>query len=109
MAIARRMNAERVKMARDFVKQWESLERKQCSAVEWLQLKFSVTASQAQALYDAAMQATPTTAPAKRVRGYSRAFTARGDTGKSYALVGIPAGLWKDVKAKSKRSGVSVR
>jgi len=42
-------------------------------------------------------------------RGYSRDFTPRGDTGKRYLLDEIPAGLWKDVKAKSKRTGISIR
>jgi hypothetical protein len=48
-------------------------------------------------------------APRPPKRGYSRAFTPRGDSGKRYLLDEIPAGLWKDVKAKSKRSGVSIR
>ena len=42
-------------------------------------------------------------------RGYSRAFTAHGDTGKRYLLDDIPAGLWADVKAKAKREGISIR
>ena len=49
-------------------------------------------------------------APSSRPkRGYSRAFTPRGDSGKKYLLDQIPAGLWTAVKAKSKRTGVSIR
>ena len=42
-------------------------------------------------------------------RGYSREFTPHGDTGKSYFLDEIPAGLWADVKAKAKRDSISIR
>lgn len=42
-------------------------------------------------------------------RGYSREFRPHGDTGKRYLLDDIPAGLWRDVKEKSKREGVSIR
>jgi hypothetical protein len=42
-------------------------------------------------------------------RGYSRAFTPHGNTGKAYKLADIPAGLWHDVKTKSARDGISVR
>lgn len=42
-------------------------------------------------------------------RGYSKDFTPRGDTGKRYLLDKIPAGLWRDVREKAKREGVSVR
>jgi len=42
-------------------------------------------------------------------RGYSRQFTPRGDTGKRYMLDAIPAGLWTAVRAKSKRTGISIR
>ena len=42
-------------------------------------------------------------------RGYSRAFTPHGDTGKRYMLDEIPAGLWARVKAKVKRKGLSLR
>jgi len=42
-------------------------------------------------------------------RGYSRAFTPRTETYGRYLLDKIPAQLWRDVKAKAKRDGVSVR
>jgi hypothetical protein len=42
-------------------------------------------------------------------RGYSREFKPHGDTGKRYLLDNIPAGLWRDVQAKAKREGVSMR
>jgi len=42
-------------------------------------------------------------------RGYSKAFTPHGDTGKRYLLDQIPAGLWADVRTKARRDGVSVR
>lgn len=42
-------------------------------------------------------------------RGYSRDFTPRTDTYGRYLLDKIPAQLWRDVKAKAKREGVSVR
>lgn len=42
-------------------------------------------------------------------RGYSRDFRPHGDTGKRYLLDQIPAGLWRDVQAKAKREGVSIR
>lgn len=42
-------------------------------------------------------------------RGYSKAFRARKGSGKRYLLDDIPAGLWRDVQAKTKRDGVSVR
>lgn len=42
-------------------------------------------------------------------RGYSREFRPHGDTGKRYLLDKIPAGLWAEVKAKTKRQGVSIR
>lgn len=46
----------------------------------------------------------------KRIkRGYSRDFTAHGDTGKRYLIDDIPAGLWRDVRAHAKRNGVSMR
>ena len=41
-------------------------------------------------------------------REYSREFTARTD-GKTYSMQGIPADLWRKVRAKSKREGVSLR
>jgi hypothetical protein len=47
--------------------------------------------------------------PAKILRGYSRAFTPHGDTGKRYLLDKIPAGLWSAVRARAKREGVSLR
>ena len=42
-------------------------------------------------------------------RGYSRAFTPHGDTGKAYLVDNIPAGLWRELRAKAKRVGISVR
>lgn len=42
-------------------------------------------------------------------RGYSRAFTPHGDTGKRYLLDNIPAGLWAAVRVKAKRDGISLR
>lgn len=42
-------------------------------------------------------------------RGYSRDFTPRTDTYGRYLLDKIPATLWRDVRAKAKREGVSVR
>lgn len=42
-------------------------------------------------------------------RGYSRDFKPHGETGKRYLLDQIPAGLWRDVKDKAKREGVSLR
>lgn len=42
-------------------------------------------------------------------RGYSREFKPHGDSGKRYLLDQIPAGLWRDVQAKAKREGVSIR
>lgn len=102
--------ADRIELARDFLSQWETLTRQHCTAVEWLALKFSCTSQQALALYDAVMRTPAKAKPTTRAkRGYSRAFTPRGDSGKRYLLDEIPAGLWKDVKAKSKRTGVSVR
>lgn len=44
-----------------------------------------------------------------RKRGYSRAFTPHGDTGKRYLLGEIPAGLWKQVRKKARRDGISIR
>jgi hypothetical protein len=42
-------------------------------------------------------------------RGYSRDFTPRSDTYGRYLLDKIPATLWRDVRAKAKREGVSIR
>jgi hypothetical protein len=42
-------------------------------------------------------------------RGYSREFRPHGDTGKRYLLDQIPAGLWREVQAKAKRDGISIR
>ena len=42
-------------------------------------------------------------------RGYSRAFTPRGENHGRYLLDKIPPTLWADVKAKAKREGISVR
>lgn|SRR5262245_10922858 len=51
------------------------------------------------------------TTKAKKVkRGYSRAFTPRDrEKAGRYLLDKIPAGLWRDVKSKAKREGVSLR
>lgn len=45
----------------------------------------------------------------KLTRGYSKAFTPHGRTGKRYLLDSIPAGLWRDVRKKAKAEQVSVR
>jgi hypothetical protein len=42
-------------------------------------------------------------------RGYSKAFTPRSNKYGRYLLDLIPATLWRDVKAKAKREGTSVR
>lgn len=42
-------------------------------------------------------------------RGYSREFKPHGNTGKRYLLDDIPAGLWRDVREKAKREGISIR
>jgi hypothetical protein len=42
-------------------------------------------------------------------RGYSRDFTARGESGKNYLLDNVPAGLWLKAKQKAKREGKSMR
>jgi len=42
-------------------------------------------------------------------RGYSREFTPRTDTYGRYLLDKIPATLWRDVQAKCRREGISVR
>lgn len=42
-------------------------------------------------------------------RGYSRDFTPRSGTYGRYLLDKIPATLWRDVKAKAKREGISIR
>ena len=42
-------------------------------------------------------------------RGYSRDFTPRSETYGRYLLDKIPATLWRDVRAKAKREGVSLR
>lgn len=47
--------------------------------------------------------------PARLVRGYSKDFTPKGDSGKAYLLDRIPAGLWSSVRARAKREGVSLR
>jgi hypothetical protein len=41
-------------------------------------------------------------------RGYSDEFPTTGKTAR-YLLDYIPVGLWRSVKAKAKREGVSVR
>lgn len=52
---------------------------------------------------------SPTTIAGMTKRGYSREFKPHGDTGKRYLLDQIPAGLWRDVQAKAKREGLSIR
>lgn len=42
-------------------------------------------------------------------RGYSRDFTPASEKHGRYLLDKIPADLWRRVKAKSKREGVSIR
>ena len=42
-------------------------------------------------------------------RGYSRAFTPRSEGYGRYLLDKIPATLWRDVRAKATREGVSIR
>jgi hypothetical protein len=42
-------------------------------------------------------------------RGYSRDFTPRTETYGRYLLDKIPATLWREVRAKAKREGVSMR
>jgi hypothetical protein len=44
----------------------------------------------------------------RRKRGYSTAFRPRGK-GKRYLLDAIPSTLWRDVRAKAQREGVSIR
>ncbi len=42
-------------------------------------------------------------------RGYSRAYTPKSETYGRYLLDKIPATLWREVRAKAKREGTSVR
>ena len=42
-------------------------------------------------------------------RGYSKEFRPHGESGKRYLLDEIPAGLWRDVKQKARREGISLR
>lgn len=42
-------------------------------------------------------------------RGYSREFRPRSEGYGRYLLDKIPATLWRDVRAKAKRDGVSLR
>ena len=42
-------------------------------------------------------------------RGYSRAFTPRTGTPARYLLDDIPPTLWREVRAKAKREGFSMR
>lgn len=42
-------------------------------------------------------------------RGYSRDFTPASEKHGRYLLDKIPADLWRRVRAKAKREGVSVR
>ena len=44
-----------------------------------------------------------------RRRGYSTAFTPNGDARKRYLLDDIPAGLWKAIRARARREGLSMR
>lgn len=52
---------------------------------------------------------SPNTIVSMTKRGYSREFRPHGDTGKRYLLDDIPAGLWREVREKAKREGVSLR
>ena len=45
----------------------------------------------------------------KKPRGYSRAFTPKSGRSARYLLDKIPAPLWRQVKAKAKREGISIR
>jgi hypothetical protein len=47
------------------------------------------------------------TSPIKR--GYSREFTPKDGTGKRYLVDKIPAGLWRDLRAKAKQERKSIR
>lgn len=42
-------------------------------------------------------------------RGYSREFTPAPQGHARYLLDKIPAGFWREVRAKAKREGVSIR
>ena len=42
-------------------------------------------------------------------RGYSRDFAPPDERGKRYLLDKIPSALWRDVRAKAKRDGISLR
>lgn len=42
-------------------------------------------------------------------RGYSKSFTPQSEGYGRYLLDKIPATLWRDVKAKAKRDGISIR
>ena len=42
-------------------------------------------------------------------RGYSRDFTAKGNSGKNYLLHNIPADLWQKAQLKAKSEGLSMR
>jgi hypothetical protein len=42
-------------------------------------------------------------------RGYTRAFKARGTTGRRYLLDNVPAGLWTRAQTQAKREGLSMR
>ena len=42
-------------------------------------------------------------------RGYSRDFTPRSESFGRYLLDRIPTTLWRDVQAKAKREGISLR
>lgn len=42
-------------------------------------------------------------------RGYSREFTPASEKHGRYLLDKIPADLWRRVRAKAKRDGISVR
>ena len=44
-----------------------------------------------------------------RKRGYSRAFTPKGESFSRYLLDKIPAPLWRAAKAKARRDGISIR
>lgn len=42
-------------------------------------------------------------------RGYSYEFTPKSEKHGRYLLDKVPADLWRRVKAKSKREGISIR
>lgn len=51
-----RISEERLRQAREFIDQYDRLERKGADVVAWLSLKFSCNRRHAQELYDAAVK-----------------------------------------------------